>query len=100
MSRDERLDALTSRWRARHELERARRAAAGNPRLPADEERIERAHAGFPWRDTSPAAYVARHGREMTGYTYDDYAYPDAELQAWLDEVGNLLRSRRRSVDR
>lgn len=100
MSRDERLNALTSRWRARHELERARRTATGHPRLPADEERIERARAGFPWRDTSPASYVARHAREMTGYTYDDYAYPDVELQAWLDEVGSLLRSRRQSVDR
>jgi hypothetical protein len=100
MSRDERLDTLTSRWRARHDLERAGRMASGNPRPPADEERIERARTGFPWRDTSPASYVARHGREMTGYTYDDYAYPDAELQAWLDEVGSLLRSRRKLVDR
>lgn len=100
MSREQRLKDLTSRWRVRHELERSRRDAAGGPREPAGDERIELARRAFPYRDTSPATYVARHGSEMTGYTYDDYAYPDAELQAWLDEAGRLLRMRREPTDR
>jgi hypothetical protein len=31
----------------------------------------------------------------MIGFTYDDERYRDAELQAWIDEVGALLRVRR-----
>ena len=95
MSREQRLDALTNRWRSRKRLERARREAAGVPREAADPERVERARRAFPYRDASPAEYVARHGAAMIGYTYDEYAYPDADLQAWLDEVGRLLRSPR-----
>lgn len=92
MSREQRLDELTGRWRARRRLDRARREAEGVPREAADAERLERARRAFPYRDVSPAQYVERHGSAMTGYTYDDYAYPDADLQAWLDEVGRLLR--------
>jgi hypothetical protein len=33
----------------------------------------------------------------MTAFTYDDYTYPDPELQAWIDEVGRLLRQRRQT---
>lgn len=95
VSRERRLDELTNRWRSRHRLERARRETEGIPRETADPQRVERARQAFPYRDTSPAAYVARHGSAMTGYTYDDYAYPDADLQVWLDEVGRLLRLRR-----
>jgi hypothetical protein len=62
--------------------------------------RAARAAAAFPFRRMSPAEYVARHGADMAGYTYDDYAYPDAELQAWLDEVGRLLRDRSSDTDR
>lgn len=95
MSRERRLDELTDRWRARHRLDRARRDAACLPRETADPERLERARRAFPYRETSPVEYVAAHGSDMTGFTYDDYAYPDADLQAWLDEVGRLLRSSR-----
>lgn len=92
MSRERRLDELTDRWRTRHETRRARRAASGTPREPADAERLERASRAFPYRETTPSDYVTAHGDEMTAFTYDDYAYPDAELQAWLDEVGRLLQ--------
>ncbi|HLY35548.1 MAG TPA: hypothetical protein VKU35_02435 [Candidatus Limnocylindria bacterium] len=92
MSGERRLDELTNRWRTRHETRRARRDEAGTPREPADAERLERACRAFPYRETTPSAYVAAHGDGMTAYTYDDYAYPDVELQAWLDEVGRLLR--------
>ena len=36
----------------------------------------------------------------MVAFTYDDYTYADAALQAWLDEVGRLLRVRSNEPDR
>ena len=90
-SRRKRLDRLTDRWRARHE---ARVASEGRPR--ADPEREARALAFFPWRTQSAAAYAATHGAAMVGYTYDAYTYADAELEAWLRELGQLLRARER----
>jgi hypothetical protein len=32
----------------------------------------------------------------MVGYTYDAYSYTDAKLEAWLRELGRLLRARGR----
>lgn len=49
----------------------------------------------FPFRSMSPAAYVAEHGDDMIGFTYDEARYTDADLDAWLLEVGRLLRQRR-----
>ena len=90
--RRRRLDRLTQRWRARHE---ARVAAEGRP--PADAEREARATTLFPWRTESAAEYAATHGAAMTGYTYDAYTYSDPALEAWLHELGELLRARSRS---
>jgi len=85
------LDRLTARWRARHDLRRE-----GDPFRPrANPGREALARRGFPYRDVTPADYVAEHGAEMTGFTYDDEAYADAELDAWIVEVGQLLRDRR-----
>ena len=83
----QRLDRLTDRWRRRHE---ARIAAEGRP--AADAEREARATTSFPWRTESAADYVATHGAAMVGYTYDAYTYSDPALEAWLREVGELLR--------
>ena len=85
------LERLTERWRARHE---ARLAANGRP--PADAEREARAATFFPWRSESPAEYAARYGAAMTGYTYDAYTYADPTLEAWLLELGQILRQRGR----
>jgi hypothetical protein len=90
-ARRERLEQLTQRWRARHE---ARLDAGARP--PADAERIARAEAFFPWQSETPAEYAARYGAAMTGYTYDAYTYPDATLEAWLVELGEILRDRGR----
>jgi hypothetical protein len=90
-SRRQRLDRLTGRWRARHE---ARVLAEGRPR--ADREREARARAFFPWRTESAAEYAATHGAAMVGYTYDAYSYEDGELEAWLRQLGDLLRARGR----
>ena len=90
-SRREHLDRLTERWRARHE---ARVASDGRPQ--ADPEREARAQAFFPWRTQSPAEYAATHGAAMVGYTYDAYTYADPQLEAWLRELGGLLRARGR----
>jgi hypothetical protein len=90
-SRRQRLDRLTDRWRARHE---ARVEAEGRP--PADPEREARAATSFPWRTQSAADYVAAHGAAMVGYTYDAYTYSDPALEAWLRELGELLRMNER----
>lgn len=87
----ERLDELTGRWRRRHE---ARRPAPGE-RAPAAPEREALAARAFPFRTMSPAAYVAEHGAAMTAFTYDDDRYADPALDAWLLEVGRLLREAR-----
>lgn len=91
MKRRDDLDRLTERWRDRHE---ARRPAVEN-RPPADPEREALAGRAFPYRSTAPAAYVAAHGDAMTGFTYDDARYADPELDAWILEVGRLLRAHR-----
>lgn len=87
----ERIDELTDRWRRRHE---ARRPAPAD-RAPAPPEREALAVRAFPFLTTSPAAYVAEHGAAMTAFTYDDERYADAALDAWLLEVGRLLREAR-----
>ena len=85
----ERLSNLTARWRARHD---ARRSQA---RPAADPAREALAARAFPFRSVSAAAYVAEHGTDMTGFTYDEARYGDPDLDAWLLEVGRLLRMRR-----
>ena len=69
---------------------------ASGPRPPADAERETRATAFFPWRTEAPAEYAARYGAAMTGYTYDAYTYSDPALEAWLTELGEILRQRGR----
>lgn len=59
--------------------------------------RQELAARAFPYRSVSPAAYVAEHGGEMIGFTYDDERYADPDLDTWLLEVGRLLRAPRRA---
>lgn len=90
-ARNARLEELTRRWRARHEARLER-----EPRPAADAEREARAAASFPWLTEAPAAYAARHGAAMTGYTYDAYTYRDAALESWLRELGEILRQRGR----
>jgi hypothetical protein len=85
----DRLTALTNRWRARHD---ARLPAA---RPPADPEREALALRAFPFRSVTPAGYVAHHGADMPAFTYDEARYSDPDLDAWLLEVGRLLRQRR-----
>lgn len=86
-----RIDELTDRWRRRHD---ARRPAAAD-RAPASPEREALAARAFPFRTMSPAAYVTEHSAAMIAFTYDDERYADAALDAWLLEVGRLLRQAR-----
>jgi hypothetical protein len=90
-ARRDRLERLTERWRSRHD---ARLEA--DPRQPADAQREARADAFFPWRSMAPAEYAATYGAAMTGYTYDAYTYADPKLEAWLQELGDLLGQYRR----
>jgi len=82
---------LTDRWRRRHDLRRPSPAA----RPPADPEREALAARSFPFRSVTPAEYVAEHREAMPAFTYDDARYADVDLDAWLLEVGTLLRERR-----
>ena len=91
MASREELTRLTDRWRLRHD---ARRPAT-DERPPADPDREALAARSFPVASVDPAAYVAEHGSGMTAFTYDDARYADPELDAWLLEVGRLLRLRR-----
>jgi hypothetical protein len=85
------LDMLTNRWRLRRE---ARRPAI-DARPPANPAREALAARSFPFRSVDPAAYVREHGADMIGFTYDEARYADTALDAWLVEVGRLLRTRR-----
>jgi len=85
----ERLETLTDRWRARHDARRS------DHRPMADPARETLAAHAFPFRSTEPAAYVAAHGAAMVGFTYDGARYADPQLDAWLVEVGRLLRAGR-----
>lgn len=69
---------------------------ASERRPRADPEREARANAFFPWRTQTAAEYAATYGAAMIGYTYDSYAYADPGLEAWLLELGELLRARGR----
>jgi len=86
-----RLEQLTERWRARHDARRP----SPDARPQADGEREVLAAGAFPFRTVTPAAYVAAHGADMIGFTYDDARYADPDLDAWLLEVGRLLRQDR-----
>ena len=84
-----RLDELTNRWRARRDPSRS----AARP--PADPAREALARRAFPFGELEPAEYVAERGADMIGFTYDEARYPDPHLDAWLQEVGRLLRAGR-----
>ena len=87
-----RLAVLTDRWRRRRD---ARRAASAE-RPPASSEREALATQAFPYRERTPAEYVAEHGAAMAGFTFDEERYADPALDEWLVEVGRLLRLERR----
>lgn len=91
MADRERLATLTARWRVRHE---ARRPAT-DARAAADPAREALAARVFPYRAVSPEDYVAQHASDMIAFTYDDQRYADPDLDAWLLEVGRLLRQDR-----
>jgi hypothetical protein len=99
MAGKRRLDELTRRWQQRRDERRQGMTRDGVPRETADPVRAARAASAFPFRRMTPAEYVARHGSDMAGFTYDDYTYADAALQDWLDEVGRLLRERSEAHD-
>ncbi len=84
-----RLENLTRRWRKRHD------ARSPTERPAADPEREALAARAFPYLRVTPAAYVEAHGADMVGFTYDEASYADATLDAWLLEVGRLLRAAR-----
>jgi hypothetical protein len=91
MSKRSDLDRLTRRWRERHDARRG----TDDLRPRANPGREALARRGFPYHDVTPAAYAAEHGAAMVGFIYDEESYADAELDAWVVEVGRLLREQR-----
>ena len=91
MASREELTRLTDRWRRRHDARRP----SDDERPAADPERAALAARAFPFGSVDPAAYVAEHGSGMAAFTYDEARYADPDLDAWLLEVGRLLRARR-----
>lgn len=89
--RGDRLDELTARWRQRHDARLAERGQ--RPRANPGREALAKRH--FPFRDQTPQQYADAHGAAMVGFTYDEESYADAELDAWLVELGRILRERR-----
>jgi hypothetical protein len=85
------LDRLTRRWQQRHDARRD--ADPFRPRANPGREALAR--RGFPYGSVTPAAYVAEHADAMPGFTYDDESYADPALDAWILEVGRLLREGR-----
>jgi hypothetical protein len=85
------LDRLTRRWQQRHDARRL--VDPSRPRANPGREALAR--RGFPYGSVSPADYVAQRGDDMPGFTYDDESYADPALDAWIVEVGQLLRERR-----
>lgn len=81
-----RLNQLTDRWRARQDARRS------DHRPLAESARETLAARAFPFRSMEPAEYVAAHGSDMIGFTYDEARYADPQLDAWLLEVGRVLR--------
>lgn len=88
------LDRLTRRWQQRHDARR--QADPFRPRANPGREAL--AKRGFPYQSVTPADYVAEHGEAMAGFTYDDESYADPALDAWILEVGRLLRERREAA--
>ncbi|HYN64441.1 MAG TPA: hypothetical protein VES36_07550 [Candidatus Limnocylindrales bacterium] len=91
MSKRSDLDRLTRRWRERHDARRS----GDDLRPRANPGREALARRGFPYHDVTPAKYVAEHSGAMVGFTYDEESYADADLDAWIVEVGRLLREQR-----
>jgi hypothetical protein len=86
----DRLDRLTRRWRERHD---ARLGAGDRPRVSGGREALARRH--FPYREQTPVEYADAHGADMIGFTYDEESYADPDLDAWVVELGRILRERR-----
>ena len=91
MSKRRDLDRLTQRWRDRHDARRPRDDL--RPQANPGREALAKRH--FPYHDMTPEAYVAEHAAAMVGFTYEEEAYADPALDAWLLEVGRLLREGR-----
>jgi hypothetical protein len=92
-SRGQRLDRLTNRWRERHDARRG----SDRPRASGGREALAR--RGFPYREQTPVEYVDAHAADMIGFTYDEESYADPDLDAWLVELGRILRERRAEPD-
>ena len=64
---------------------------AKRERPPADEGRERMAREIFPFADTSPAEYAARHAAGWAVFSFAEYQYSDDQLDRWIQEFGAIL---------
>jgi hypothetical protein len=58
---------------------------------PADPIREQVAREVFPF-DMSPDEYAARYAHRWMLFNFDDYAYSDPVVHAWVHRLGAVLR--------
>ena len=59
----------------------------------ADQVREQTARALFPFRELPADAWAARHAHEMRWFNFHRFRYRDGGLDAWLQDLGQLLGS-------
>ena len=65
----------------------------GTDRPPATAMHEEVARLMFPL-DLSAEEYAARHAHQMACFSFDDYRFSDARLDAWIQRLGDILFER------
>lgn len=63
-----------------------------NIRPPAPREREESATQLFPL-EMSPEEYAARHGADWGSFSFADYSYADARLDAWIQKLWQIFQT-------
>lgn len=62
---------------------------------PAPPDRIAAAERLFPYRSLSPEQYFAAEGHKWDVFSFDDYIYPDPQLNEWIHSLGDLFAKNR-----
>ena len=58
---------------------------------PAPHGRITEAEKIFPYKTTTPEIYAAKEGHRWLCFSFDNYIYPNVELNEWLHSLGDIL---------
>lgn len=58
---------------------------------PAPPDRVAEVTTRFPYRTVSAEEYAAREGFRWLCFSFDDYIYPDPQLNEWIHTLGDIL---------